>query len=352
MRKYRVVVAVSGGVDSAIAALLLKNKGYETIGLTLKLYSCFYNPSIEMQIEDAKMICKALNIKHIIINLEKAFQERIINYFRDEYLSGLTPNPCTLCNRIIKFETLLKVADEIGADYIATGHYANIVKDDSSNIFYLERALNKNKDQSYFLYRLNQKILARTIFPLGSFYKENVRKIAEKYKIHVHDKKDSNEICFIGDKDYRTFFRRIEVYKKRGLIIDKNGKTLGYHNGVYEYTIGQRKGLGISHSTPLYVLQLNSKENTVIVGERKDLLHSKLIAEDLNWIYKKAEIGKKYFVKIRSIHIPALARVAEIDSKHIKLIFDAPQWAITAGQSVVLYEGNTVIGGGIITYGG
>ena len=352
MKKYRVIVAVSGGVDSAIAAHILKNKGYETIGLTLKLYPSFYNPDIDTQIEDAKNICKTLGIEHIIIDLEESFQQNIINYFRDEYLRGWTPNPCILCNRIIKFETLLKVSKGIGADYIATGHYANIEKDKNIDIFYLKRSLNRRRDQSYFLYRLNQKILSKTLFPLGPLNKKEVRMMAKKQKIHVHGKKDSSEICFIGDKDYRTFFRRIEGLNKRGRILYKDGTILGYHNGLFEYTIGQRRGLGISHPTPLYVLELDSKENNVIVGERDDLQHKVLIAENLNWIYKKAEIGRKYFVKIRSIHSPALAEIVEIDDTHVKLIFDEPQWAITAGQSVVLYDSDNVLGGGIITYGG
>ena len=352
MKRKKVIVAISGGVDSSIAAFLLKKKGYEVIGVTLKLFSSFYNPSIDTQLKDADNICKTLEIEHMVINLEELFQKKIINYFRDEYLSGRTPNPCTLCNRIIKFETLLNIANKLGANYISTGHYAIVEKNPYNNIFYLKRAKNIEKDQSYFLYRLNQTILSKTIFPLGNLNKEEVRTIAKKNSIHVHEKKDSNEICFIGDRDYRIFFHRIEGLNKRGRIIHKDGTILGYHNGVFEYTIGQRRGLGISYSSPLYVLKLDSEKNDVIVGEREDLQHKELVAEDLNWIYDRPIRGKKYFTKIRSIHTPSLAKVVDINDNSLKIVFDKPQWAITAGQSVVLYENDTVLGGGIITYGG
>ena len=351
MKKEKVVVAISGGVDSSVAALLLKEKGYEVIGLTLKLYSNYYNPLADTQLKDAENICETLKIEHIIIDLKDFFQKKIIDYFKNEYVKGHTPNPCILCNRAIKFDSLLKVANEIGATYIATGHYAIVEKDPNSNIFYLKRAVNKEKDQSYFLYRLNQTILSKTVFPLGTFSKNDIRIIAKKFNIHVHGKEDSNEICFIGDRDYRSFFRRVEGLNKRGRIIYKDGTILGYHNGIFDYTIGQRRGLGISFSSPLYVLSLDSIKNDVIVGLKEDLQHKELIAEDLNWLNDLPKAGEKYLVKIRSIHTPALASVVDIDNIHIKIIFDKPQWAITSGQSVVLYKDDIVLGGGIITHG-
>ena len=351
MKSKKVIVAISGGVDSSVAALLLKEKGYKVIGLTLKLYPKYYNPSVDIQLKDAEDVCKTLKIEHKVIDLQDTFRKKIIDYFRNEYVNGHTPNPCTLCNRIIKFETLVKYAEEVGAQYIATGHYAKIEKEEK-DIFYLKMASHKERDQTYFIYRLNQKILEKTILPLGQLSKNEVRVIAKNMGIHVHKKGDSHEICFIGDRDYRSFFRRVEGLGKRGRILFKDGTILGYHNGVFDYTIGQRRGLGISYPDPLYVLKLDSKNNDVIVGLREDLMHRELIAQDLNWIYDKPKKGKRYLVKIRSIHTPAPAVISEISDNHIKIVFDNPQWAITVGQSAVVYKDDVVLGGGIITYGG
>ncbi len=353
MSKGKVLVAMSGGVDSSVTALLLKKEGYTVVGITFKMLGETTHPYVINQLEDAKKVSKILDIEHEVINIEDEFKTLIIDYFSKEYLSGKTPNPCVFCNKIIKFNNLLKIADRYNADFIATGHYATVEKNEKEGYYILKMAKNKFKDQSYFLYRIDQKILSRIIFPLSSFDKNKIREIAKNNHLHVHDKGDSHEICFIKGDDYRSFFREqnIPLSKSMGNIEYKNGMILGYHKGIYNYTIGQRRGLGISHPTPLYVMKIDSKNNRIIVGEKKDLLHTELYATNLNWIHKPPEPGKKIFAKIRSIHIPAEATIVDLNKDLLKIVFNKPQWAITPGQSVVLYEDDVVLGGGVITHG-
>lgn len=353
MEKEHVLVAMSGGVDSSVTALLLKKKGYKVTGITFKMLPENSHPMVVTQIRDAREVSRILDIEHITVDIAEEFEKSIIDYFAGEYLRGRTPNPCVLCNRIIKFKHLLKVAGKIDANFIATGHYATVYRDTESGIYYLKTAKNKFRDQSYFLYRIDQIVLSKVLFPLGEYDKDSVRKIAKENNIHVHNKGDSHEICFITGKDYRSFFkeRNIPFAQSHGKIIYRDGTVLGYHNGIVNYTIGQRRGLGISHHTPLYVLRIDSKTNTVVVGDREDLMHRKLTASDLHWINKKPEVGLTVLAKIRSIHIPARAKITGLNNDRLEILFDEPQWAVTPGQSVVLYKEDTVLGGGIILNG-
>lgn len=354
MRKKRVLVAMSGGVDSSVSAYLLSKEGYEVIGVSMKFPLSFsesnkYTSCCGFKgIEDAKKVAEEIGIPFYILNYEEKFERKVIEYFIREYKMGRTPNPCIVCNKKIKFGELLKLAKHLGIDYVATGHY--VKKEKEGKKYLLKKGIDPEKDQSYFLFSLNQYQLKNSLFPVGNYRKEEVRKIAKEIGLNIHSKPQSQEICFIQDKNYRDFLiGRNSSLIKPGPIINKEGKVLGEHKGIVFYTIGQRTGLGISHTTPLYVIKIDKNNNTIIVGEEKEIYKRELVADNVNLIlYDKLEKERKVTAKIRYKQEESEAVIIPLDDKKIKVIFSKPQRAITPGQAIVFYEGETVLGGGII----
>ena len=348
---------MSGGIDSSVAAFLLQKK-YQIFGITMFLGS-FHKQAVSR----AKTICQRLKIPHHVIDLEKTFQKEIINPFVKEYYQSRTPNPCVWCNKRIKFGHLLEAAQELGADYLATGHYARLrreIRNPKSQI--LNMAKYKNRDQSYFLYRLSQKQLKKILFPLGNMSKTQVEKIATENNLCFKNQKESREICFIPDNDYRKFLQNNHYRHKEGIIKDLKGNILGKHKGLPFYTIGQRKGLISGSKFPLYVIQINAKENTIILGPGKYLCQKQLIAGNITWTNNQFPIEIKkglikaedMTVKIRYRHKPAkISKIIldEVRPHQVKIEFKKAQRAITPGQSVVIYRNEQVLGGGIISVG-
>lgn len=331
----KVAIGISGGVDSAVSALLLKQEGHDVLGITMKL---FEYETVDKMLIDAKRVCEEVGIKHLVLDLTKEFKEIVIDNFINSYKQGLTPNPCVLCNKHFKFGLLYEKAKELGYDYIATGHYVKIM---NNNLYVCDN----NKDQSYFLYGINKEILDKIIFPLKDFKnKEEIRKIAETHNLSIFDKKDSQEICFIKDDDYVKFLENY-LSPTKGNIIDTNGNILGKHNGLYKYTIGQRKGLGISSEYPLYVMDIDYINNNVIVCKHEELFKSNLVASNVNLLV--SELPEECFTKIRSRGVLAPCKVIYQNDK-LLVTFKEKQRAITKGQSVVLYKDNICLGGGII----
>ena len=355
----RVIVAMSGGVDSSVATAILKEEGYQVIGVTMQIW-----PSDEQAydvdrfggccglgaIEDAKRVAYKLGIPHYVMNFRDIFAQKVIADFCQEYSLGRTPNPCIKCNQYIKFGALLERAGELGAHFVATGHHARIGKNGASGRYLLEKGIDRRKDQSYVLYTLTQKQLKHTLLPIGNFTKARVREIAEELKLPVAAKPESQEICFIPDGDYSKFLKEyVSQTIKPGPILDRRGNTLGEHRGILFYTIGQRKGLGISAEEPLYVTAIVSERNVIVVGSKEEVYGTELIASDLNWIsLAKLEQPITAKAKIRYLHKEAEAVIAPVDEDKVYIKFKEPQMAITPGQAIVFYNGNTVIGGGII----
>lgn len=345
----KVVLGMSGGVDSSVSAYLLKEEGYEVIGVTLALIDEKHSCRAK-NIEDAKAVCDKLGIEFKLLHFEDIFEKEVIEYFIEEYKQGRTPNPCVMCNKKIKFGKLMEVAEEMGADYLATGHYALIEKDEKTGRYTLSKADDDNKDQSYFLYNLTQEQLSKTLMPLSGYKKEEVRKIAEKLDLVVAKKKDSEDICFIPDNDPQEFINsRIGENTTPGEFLDINGKVLGQHKGISNYTLGQRRGLGIALGKRVFVQDIIPEKNQVIIAEDKDLYKSKLWAKDVNFItIDKLEEPMEVEAKIRYSKNVAPAIIKPGRENMVEVEFISPQRAITKGQSVVFYKGNTVVGGGII----
>ena len=330
---------MSGGVDSSVAACLLKDKGYNVIGVTLELLD---NEETKESIEDAKAICKKIDIKHYVCDLKEEFKEEIVQNFITAYKQGKTPNPCVLCNRLFKFGLFYKKALELGADYISTGHYARVKNNR------LMMSLADGKDQSYFLCQIKKEILPKVLFPLNEFQsKEEIRTLARKYQLPVSEKKDSQEVCFIPNDDYKTFLKKNGQEEVEGKIILTDGTVLGNHKGLFNYTIGQRKGLNISYKEPLYVIQLDTKNNSLIVGTNNELFNQELTATNMNYLVEKEEFFKtKLFAKIRSRgNLEEVDTVTE-EQNRLKIKFKDKLRAITPGQLIVFYNENKECLGG------
>ena len=350
----RVVVAMSGGVDSSVAAALLKEQGYDVVGMMLRLWS---EPGKEDSnrcctpdsMAQARRVATKLDIPFYVIDAKNVFKETVVQYFLDGYARGETPNPCLICNRQIRWTFLLEHALALGADYMATGHYARIRRDETGKSELL-RAVDKSKDQSYVLHVLNQEKLARALFPVGDYPKTKIRAIAEKYGLPTASRKDSQDLCFLAGEDYRVFLQRNAAEMLQpGEILTRDGKSLGEHNGLANYTIGQRKGLGVASPVPLYVLGKDATTNALIVGTQEELGSRELTARDVNWL--SGETPKEPFraeVKIRYTAKEAGAWVTPLGGNQAQVRFDAPQRDITAGQAAVFFRGDLVIGGGII----
>jgi len=342
--KKKVVVAMSGGVDSSLAVALLKEKGYDVIGITIHHYEGNEN------LESVEQVAQNLKIPWHVLDFTKEFKNIVIDYFCQEYLTGQTPNPCVVCNLKIKFGLLLEKVKSLGTDYLATGHYAINEYDRKSKKYLLKRGIDEKKDQSYFLYRLNQEILPYVLFPLGKLKKSKTRELAKKYGLKNYKKEESQEICFIRDDNYRKFLTQyIKDTVQPGKFIDKEGKILGEHQGIPFYTIGQRKGLRVSLNKRMYVIEINPQQNTITLGDDKDLYKDKLLVKDLNIISgDKLSKSVKIEVKIRYNSKKSPAIISPYGEDRVLINFEKPQRAITPGQSAVFYQGDIVVGGGII----
>lgn len=355
--KKRVVVAMSGGVDSAVAAALLKKQGYQVIGMTM-CFNLADSPGKKPGccgwegIEDARRVAFRLGIRHYLVNAAKVLREKVIRDFCREYLKGRTPNPCVWCNQYIKFDFLLRKALALGAQYLATGHYARIVKIPQANSkikkYALKKAKDLKKDQSYFLYRLGQEQLKHIIFPLGGYTKPEVRVMAREFGLPVADKPGSQEICFLADNDYRSFLKRESGDKiKPGPILDKEGNILGRHAGIAFYTVGQREGLGIARGYPLYVTAIDPRHNTIQVAGKADAYSCEFLVAKAHFILKPPKKKVALRVRIRYNHREAPAELF-FSKGRVKVKFKQPQFAITPGQSAVFYQRDTLVGGGVI----
>jgi len=342
--KKKVVVAMSGGVDSSLAVALLKEKGYDVIGITIHHYEGNEN------LESVEQVAQNLKIPWHVLDFTKEFKNIVIDYFCQEYLTGQTPNPCVVCNLKIKFGLLLEKVKSLGTDYLATGHYAINEYDRKSKKYLLKRGIDEKKDQSYFLYRLNQEILPYVLFPLGKLKKSKTRELAKKYGLKNYKKEESQEICFIRDDNYRKFLTQyIKDTVQPGKFINKEGKILGEHQGIPFYTIGQRKGLRVSLNKRMYVIEINPQQNTITLGDDKDLYKDKLLVKDLNIISgDKLSRSVKIEVKIRYNSKKSPAIISPYGEDRVLINFEKPQRAITPGQSAVFYQGDIVVGGGII----
>lgn len=351
----KALIAMSGGVDSSVASLLVKESGYNCAGITMKLYDEIDSEKTNTccsadDIADARAVCNKLGIPYYVFNFKDSFDKEVISRFIKAYENGSTPNPCIDCNRYIKFDRLMLRMKELNMDYVVTGHYARIEYDDNLNRFILKKALDNTKDQSYVLYSLTQEQLAHTLFPLGAMNKTEVRKIAEEKGFVNASKHDSQDICFVPNGKYAEFIEQYTGKKyENGDFVDKNGNVLGEHKGIIRYTIGQRKGLGLALPAPMYVCEKDLENNKVILGSNDDLFSSELYADNLNLITcEKITKPIRIKAKVRYNQKEQPATAEQIGDK-LHIVFDEPQRAISKGQAVVMYDGDTVVGGGTIT---
>jgi tRNA-specific 2-thiouridylase len=367
MPENLLAVAMSGGVDSSVVAAMMSRSGRKVAGFTMQLWNQRRLPELQTEqttgrccslddVYDARSVAQQLGIPYYVVNFEQRFEERVVKPFIEEYLAGRTPIPCTLCNNYVKFDQFLDMAAGIGAEEIATGHYAQIAHNDATGRYELKRGADPGKDQTYFLFGLTQEQLSRTKFPLGHLLKPQVRELAREYGLTVATKNDSQEICFVPNGDYAAFINSyfkeqgIEPATTRGHITDKDGRVLGDHAGVHQFTVGQRKGLGIAAAEPLYVISTQPATQTVIVGTGDDLFRHSAIANGVNWISVSGiQEPTRAQVKIRNKHVPAEATLIPTnDPLSVNVQFDQPQRAVTPGQAAVFYQGDVVVGGGWI----
>jgi tRNA-specific 2-thiouridylase len=351
----RIVVAMSGGVDSSVAAALLAQAGHEVIGLSMQLYDQqqgevrFGSCCTIDDLHDARRVAARIGIPHYIVNFERQFTDTVVSNFVREYAAGRTPIPCVHCNGDLKFAALSARAATFGADFVATGHYARVERDDRAGRFVLKRGVDARKDQSYFLFTLTQEQLARAMFPVGWLAKSAVRDTARALGLTVADKHDSYEICFVPDGDHAAFVERQRGEPTPGALRDLNGRILGRHEGVHHFTVGQRKGIGLSSPIPLYVVGIDAESGSVTVGPRHALERTELTASDVNWISgAPPAAGARVTAQIRYRHREAPASLAPLPDARVRVRFDEPQVAMAPGQAVVFYDGDTVVGGGWI----
>jgi tRNA-specific 2-thiouridylase len=349
MSKGKVVVAMSGGVDSSVAAALLKQQGYDVIGLTLRLWTDPAHPPASDSETAVRRAAEALDISLHVIDIADTFRREIVQFFLDEYARGVTPNPCVRCNRLVKWGVLLDQALALGADYLATGHYARkrTTKNGQQELL---RAVDRSKDQSYVLHVLTQEKLARALFPVGEYPKSEIRNLALTFGLPAATRADSQDLCFLAGEDYRDFLRRnAPEIGRPGPIVTRDGRTLGEHQGLADYTIGQRKGLGVSSPVPLYVLAKDAAKNTLVVGQEDELGSRELTAADVNWIAGEPPSGPlRAQVKTRYTAKEAWAEVTPLERNKAEVRFEVPQRDITPGQAAVFYDGDIVLGGGLI----
>jgi len=356
-RRQRVVVAMSGGVDSAVAAGLLARAGYDVVGITMRLWT-LEDPDAPVgkrrccSVEDtgdARRAADVLGIPHYVLNMEREFHDRVVGYFVSEYERGRTPNPCLACNEHVKFRALLDRAVAFEADYLATGHYARIERDGGR--YRLRRAADAEKDQSYVLYTMGQAELAKTLFPVGAFRKGEIRELAREMRLELAEKPDSADICFVPDGDYRAFVRR-RSEARPGVIRDEQGVAVGAHEGIAGFTIGQRRGIGVATGEKRFVTGIDAAANVVTIGREADLMAREAIVERVNWVGDAPARPARYGTKIRYRAEAAESLVTPLSGGMARVTFDAPQRAITPGQAAVFYDDDQVIGGGAILHAG
>jgi len=346
----RIAVAMSGGVDSAVAAALLVKQGWEAVGITMRFnipdFAAGNTVSGSDNIADARRVAEQLGIRHFVVDMHRILEERVIKNFCREYLKGRTPNPCVRCNQYIKFGALFRKACRLGAQYLATGHYARISKHKGS--YFLKKGEDSFKDQSYFLYRLNRDALRHIVFPLGVYRKERVKELAREFNLSNADRSASQEICFLKGGDYRHFLKtRLKSSPRPGAIIDKKGRVLGRHRGIAFYTIGQREGLGVALGYPAYIVELDPDGNKITLGRKSDVLKREFLVKEPHFILRLPKKKVALKVKIRYNHREAPADLWPGEDK-VQVCFRKAQFAITPGQSAVFYDKDTVVGGGII----
>ena len=355
--KQKILVAMSGGVDSSVAAALLVEQGHEVAGATIRTWAS--NTCVDRNtrsccgltgVEDAREVAERLGIRYWVFNFEEEFKRHVVDYFASEYLKGRTPNPCIACNEHIKFRLFLRRARQLGFDAVATGHYAQLAQDGASGNYYIEEGIDPTKDQSYVLFPLGQEVLAHLHFPIGNYRKTEIRERARALGLSsVMEKPDSQEICFIPSNDHGTFLEReFDAPKQSGVIRTKDGKILGTHPGYYHFTRGQRRGLGVAHSERLYVLETIPATNEVVVGTKEEVLDLEFRVSRVNWFLKPRGKNFRSEVKIRSQHSKAPAAIEMVNEEEVRVRFEEPQEAVTPGQAAVFYEGSKVLGGGWI----